>query len=196
LDNFHASPGESLINGAPQRIDDGAIILGLSAWHLYPDILLAGSSQVIKQSDPLVSTGGIITVGLEGKAEASEWVVWSLPLTQVKYYGEPVVATRHAGVGESVVTFDEFMLVAVGSVLGSWRLPSQEIEDALGLIKAIALASQSADKSVMLRRKCDEIDSPVLLKDMHLLTEDRDWQECLPLFAKSVDYFDQAAWHR
>ncbi|KAK2930451.1 hypothetical protein FoTM2_010792, partial [Fusarium oxysporum f. sp. vasinfectum] len=60
---------ESLIKGAPQRIDNGAVLLGLSAWHLYPDILLAGTNQLVTQSDPLVSSGGVITVGLRNKNE-------------------------------------------------------------------------------------------------------------------------------
>ena len=31
---------ESLIKGMPQRLRDGAVLLGLSAWHIYPDLLV------------------------------------------------------------------------------------------------------------------------------------------------------------
>ena len=29
---------EKLINGAPQRVHNGALLLGLSSWHIYPDL--------------------------------------------------------------------------------------------------------------------------------------------------------------
>lgn len=112
---------ENLIKGAPHRISNGAILLALSAWHLYPDMVFAGTNQHIKQSDPLISTGGLMTIGLTNKTEEDgRGVFWSLPLTQARYYGEPIIATRHAGVGESQVQFEDFMLVVIGSVLCSW----------------------------------------------------------------------------
>ncbi|KAL6892124.1 hypothetical protein GGI43DRAFT_425088 [Trichoderma evansii] len=109
---------ENLIKGAPHRISNGAILLALSAWHLYPDMFFAGTNQHIKQSDPLIGTGGLMTIGLTNKTEDDgRGVFWSLPLTQARYYGEPIIATRHAGVGESQVQFEDFILVVIGSVL-------------------------------------------------------------------------------
>ncbi|KAI0147171.1 hypothetical protein GGR57DRAFT_493955 [Xylariaceae sp. FL1272] len=134
---------ESLIQGAPQRINNGAVLLGLSAWHLYPNMLLAGTNQHITQSDPLVNPGGIITVGLQNTAENNKGVVWSLPLSQARYYGEPVMTTRHAGIRESQVSFAESTLVVVGSVLGSCQIKTPDIDHALELLKIIACATKS-----------------------------------------------------
>lgn len=177
---------ESLINGAPQRIDNGAVLLGLSAWHLYPDILLAGTNQLITQSDPLISSGGIITVGLRNKHEDSKGVVWSLPLTQARYYGEPVVATRHAGVEESNVLFEESMLVVVGSVVGSWQLPF-ETDDALDLIRIIANSVQWHDSSFETHTtNHGKPTNP--LRSMH----GQDWVEWISLLGRSVDFYIEA----
>lgn len=130
---------ENLITGTPQRIQDGAVLLGLSAWHLYPDMSVLGDrNQHIKQADPLISLGGIITLGLRSKGELDKGIYWSLPLAHVRYYGDPVVATRYAGIGESQVTFDEFIFVTLGSVLGGWNLFDMPMAVPLKLIQTLA----------------------------------------------------------
>lgn len=132
---------ESLIKGAPHHISNGAILLALSAWHLYPNMFFAGTNQYINQSDPLINPGGLMSIGLTNKTEDGKGVFWSLPMTQARYYGEPITATRHAGVGESQVQFEDFILVAIGSVLGSWQQSMLDVDDALELIKYISNAA-------------------------------------------------------
>jgi len=57
---------EDLLKGMPQRVQDGAILLGLSAWHLYPDMLVLGDcSTKVEQNDALVLKGGILTIGVK-----------------------------------------------------------------------------------------------------------------------------------
>lgn len=129
---------DSLIQGAPQRIDNGAVLLGLLAWHLYPDILLADTNQYVKQSDPLISSGGVITIGLKNRDDDGRGVVWSLPLSQARYYGDPVIATRHAGVGESRISFSDFTFVVLGSLLGGWKIPGVSLEVGLNLIRTVS----------------------------------------------------------
>lgn len=181
---------ESLIGGAPQRIDNGATLLGLSAWHLYPNILLAGTNRHVNQSDPLVSPGGIITVGLQNRTgDDANGVVWSLPLTQARYYGAPVMATRHAGVGESQVSFEESMLVVVGSVFSSWRLTELDVDDALDLIRIVAAAAKSfylptRELNTSIEEK---MSNPLQNIDGH------DWVEWLSVLAAAVEYYVQAA---
>ncbi|OTB13474.1 hypothetical protein K445DRAFT_44822, partial [Daldinia sp. EC12] len=85
---------ENLIEGIPQQISDGAVLLGLSSWHLYPDLLLARTNQYVRQEDALISSGGIITIGLESKEDNGKGVFWSLPLAQARYYGDPVITKR------------------------------------------------------------------------------------------------------
>ena len=128
---------DSLIQGAPQRIDNGAVLLGLSAWHLYPDIILAGTSQHVRQGDPLISPGGVITLGLSDRDDGGRGVFWSLPLSQARYYGDPIVATRHTGVQESQVTFDDFTYVVLGSIIGGWRAIDVKLDVCLDLVRII-----------------------------------------------------------
>lgn len=111
---------ENLIQGTPLSIESGAVLLGLSAWHLYPDILVASSNQYVKQHDPLVSTGGVITMGLRNQTRDGRGVSWSLPLSKAKFYGDPSPVTRHSGVKESQLAFEDLVFVALGSVLRSW----------------------------------------------------------------------------
>lgn len=60
---------DSLVQGMPQLVQDGAVLLGLSAWHIYPDINVLGATQKeIKMEDPLVSTGGTVTLGLQSSS--------------------------------------------------------------------------------------------------------------------------------
>ena len=131
---------ENLVKGAPQRTDNGAVLLGLSAWHLYPDILLAGSNQYIEQGDKLINPGGIITIGLKAKDDDGKGVFWSLPLANARYYGEPVMTKRYAGVGESQVSFEEFMFVTLGSVLSGWNAQDSSLDSQLNLIQMLARA--------------------------------------------------------
>jgi len=138
---------ECLIQGAPQRIDNGAVLLGLSSWHLYPDILLAGTNQYVKQGDPLISAGGVITMGLRSRDDDGRGVFWSLPLSHARYYGDPVVTTRRAGVKESQVSFEDFMFVVIGSVLGGWDLAELPMDDSLNLIRLVAKAAKRKERT-------------------------------------------------
>ncbi|KAJ8130735.1 hypothetical protein O1611_g2889 [Lasiodiplodia mahajangana] len=86
-----------LIQGVPQSIRDGSILLGLSSWHIYPDMLVLGTAPTsVDQKDPLVSEGGLVTIGLQMNNDQGG-VYWSLPLNHLRYYGGPVLAKRFLG---------------------------------------------------------------------------------------------------
>lgn len=148
---------DSLVQGAPQSIDSGAVLLGLSSWHLYPDIFLADCSQHIKQDDPFVGSGGLITIGLKNRdSTEGRGVFWSLPLSQAKYYGDPVVAVRHTGIRESQVEFSDLAFVVLGSVLSGWNVPNMQLDVFLNLIRTIA----NSDKKVSGERWAQEMPRP------------------------------------
>ncbi|KAL7945338.1 hypothetical protein V8C42DRAFT_322840 [Trichoderma barbatum] len=172
---------ENLIKGAPHHISNGAILLGLSAWHLYPDMFFAGTNQYINQSDPLVNPGGLMSIGLTNKVDDGKGVFWSLPLTQTRYYGEPLIATRHAGVGESQVPFDNFILVVVGGVLCSWKLSGLDIDNALELIKYIGNASRPS------KLAGTEQEKPAFRN-----WNGHDWVKWLSLFTTAIDHYTQS----
>lgn len=118
---------EKLVQGIPQQACNGAILLAMTSWHLYPDmIVLQDKSVVIQQSDPLFVRGnqkGIITVGLEQPQTKSsgEGIFWSLPLAHLRYYGNPVRTLRSIGSGErSRITVDQLWQAVLASYLHKW----------------------------------------------------------------------------
>jgi hypothetical protein len=83
----------NLLKGMPQRVHDGAALLGISSWHLYPEMIVYGGPAVeIKQKDPLFDRAALLTLGLEQVRTDVKSVYWSLPLACLQYYGHPVQA--------------------------------------------------------------------------------------------------------
>ena len=114
---------QRLILGMPQRISKGALLVGLSSWHIYPDLNVVGPTTHVKFNDPLVGAGGVITLGLQAASpESDDGVKWSLSLSHLRYYGEPVNVATSAGAKSQRISIAELHLVALGSVLGSWGL--------------------------------------------------------------------------
>ena len=59
---------EDLLGGTPQQISNGAILRALSAWHLYPNlIVLANKTVNVRFEDPLLLEQGVVTVGLQSE---------------------------------------------------------------------------------------------------------------------------------
>lgn len=112
---------ESLIQGVPQSVYDGAVLIALSSWHLYPDMVIFHDSfKDVTQSDPLIAQGGILTIGLKASPDNTEGVRWSLPLSRLRYYGAPVWTTHSLESRNSRVLFKELALVALGSLSRTW----------------------------------------------------------------------------
>ncbi|KAE8450728.1 hypothetical protein EG329_005641 [Mollisiaceae sp. DMI_Dod_QoI] len=122
---------DRLVSGMPQSIHTGAALLGLSAWHLYPDLLVLGqSTKVIAQRDRLIAFGGIATIGLEDKLSKGRGIHWSLPLAHLRFYGDPVSVTRVVGLQTAKLSIDQFLLVALGSFINTWMTSYTELETA------------------------------------------------------------------
>lgn len=118
---------EKLLQGTPQPAYNGSILLALTSWHLYPDmIVLQDKSVEIHQQDPLFTRGngrGILTVGLEQPQTKnnSEGIFWSLPLAHLRYYGHPVKTLRSIGSSErSRITVDQLWQATLASYLRVW----------------------------------------------------------------------------
>ena len=118
---------ESLLQGSPQQVQSGELLLGLAAWHLYPDmVVLSSSTTVIEQKDPLFG-GGVLTFGLSGNtSNAQSGVHWSLPLAYLRYYGDPVIRTRAMTEDGSRLTADDLCKAVLGCVLGGWGLDGED----------------------------------------------------------------------
>ena len=123
---------ENILKGMPQRVQSGAFLLGLSAWHLYPDMVVHGSvTKKIQQRDQLVPTGSIITLGLESVAGADMGVSWSLPLAHLRFYGDPVQSSRSTGHDASRIPAEQLIYVVLGVLFRNWVKTSSMIPLAL-----------------------------------------------------------------
>lgn len=111
---------EALLGGMSQKARSGEIFLALSAWHLYPDLMVVEPyPKTIKQRDPLLLECGILTVGLHHVKEQEGGICWSLPLAQLRHYGAPVNRERTVN-STKRLTLDEFSQVFLGAFLYGW----------------------------------------------------------------------------
>ena len=123
---------ESILKGMSQRVQSGALLLGLSAWHLYPDMVVHGSlTKKIQQRDQLVPPGTIVTLGLESVAGADMGVYWSLPLAHLRFYGDPVQSIRSTGHDASRIPAEQLTYVVLGVIFRNWVKTSSMIHLAL-----------------------------------------------------------------
>ena len=130
---------ESILKGMPQRIQSCAALLGLSAWHIYPDMVVYGTvTKEISQRDKLVPTSGIITLGLQSMTGVDTSVYWSLPLAHLRYYGDPVPSSRSTGHHASLISAEQLSYVALGAIFADWIEDSSEIDFALRLLSELS----------------------------------------------------------
>lgn len=113
---------EKLVDGIGQSVESGAVLLGLSAWHLYPDLLVLGSkTREIYQKDTLVGQGGLLTIGLTAATSDAEGIHWSLPLASLRYYGGPAYTRRTTRQDSTRLSVNQLQMVAMGALLGHWN---------------------------------------------------------------------------
>ncbi|CAN9318087.1 unnamed protein product [Alternaria alternata] len=116
---------EQFLSGKPQDIVDGSVFLAFSAWHLYPDLFVLGDKPTkINFKDNLVPSSAVGTVGMEGRFPEKDGARWSLALSHLQYYGAPVVV-RSDQEG-SRMTFSQLQIVALGGLLGRWRVSPRD----------------------------------------------------------------------
>ena len=126
---------DKLVQGHQYSAQDGAVLVALSAWHLYPNVVVLGTKTCeLTQYDQLIGNGGTLTIGLQNSPEISAGVHWSLSLAHLRYYGSPVLAHGVVDAESSRLTFPQFLLAAVGAFLASWGLPSSQLRNGVQLI--------------------------------------------------------------
>lgn len=129
-----------LVKGMPQQAEAGAVLLALSSWHLYPDVIAMGPCHArpaeVRQNDPLIAPGGILTLGLQKSCGDKEvGVTWSLPLAYLRYYGPPILSSGSIGTTEkSRITIDELIAAVLGATLQDWISDSSALKSSLELL--------------------------------------------------------------
>ncbi|KAI0811329.1 hypothetical protein GGR55DRAFT_642557 [Xylaria sp. FL0064] len=113
---------DNLCKGVPQRVYNGALLLAIISWHLYPDVdVFGGKAECVVQNDVLVSPAGRLTVGLEdADPDSAASVHWSLSLANLRFYGDPVLATSHVK-DASRISFQELTLIYLGNLFAMWE---------------------------------------------------------------------------
>jgi hypothetical protein len=127
---------DKVIGGAAYSVRDGAVLVALSAWHLYPGIVVLGKhNQEIQQHGDLIETGGVITIGLtENDSENGKGVYWSLSLAHLRYYGLPVIASRSMASDSGRLSITDLMQVVLGAVISSWGLERSRVNEVMDLL--------------------------------------------------------------
>ena len=113
---------DNLIKGMPQQVQDGAALLAISSWHMYPDMVVLGGTAVdVGQRDPLFAGTAVLTLGLQSIGGTQQSVSWSLPLARLQYYGHPIRTSGTAGQDNSRLTPQQWGFVILGCVFGCWK---------------------------------------------------------------------------
>ncbi|KIN03218.1 hypothetical protein OIDMADRAFT_119365 [Oidiodendron maius Zn] len=134
-------PMDCLVRGMPQQVQDAAALLGMSSWHLYPDMVILGTvTAEVKQGDQLFLPTALLTLGLQFANKNHQSVSWSLPLAHMRYYGHPVWSQRALGQENSRISMDEFAYIVLGAVFGGWMEYGRSTDDGLSwLLKLLEL---------------------------------------------------------
>ncbi|KAL8999010.1 MAG: hypothetical protein Q9169_002008 [Polycauliona sp. 2 TL-2023] len=144
---------QDLILGRPQRISKGALLVGLSCWHIFPDLNVVGPLTHVKFNNKLVEKGGIITLGLQSASPNSDpGVQWSLSLSHLRYYGKPVTVSSRTGANGSRISMEDLQMVALGAIFGAWGQCVTDPYAGAGLIVALrSCLARSTDAENELR---------------------------------------------
>lgn len=131
---------DSIIGGRSCSVVDGAVLLALSSWHIYPDLHVLGtSSGIVKQNDPLIPAGTVVTLGTSKQSpDAQCGVYWSLPLAHLRYYGDPIPISRTLLDRPGRLTQQEVLLTSLGAVFSNWRELGDDFEKAAELIRHLS----------------------------------------------------------
>ncbi|KAI2622675.1 hypothetical protein GGS26DRAFT_593966 [Hypomontagnella submonticulosa] len=139
---------DNLIRGIPQRVSNGAILLGMSAWHLYPNMtVLREGPSLIRQDDHLITQTGILTIDLEARTGDSGGIRWSLPLSYMRYYGPPVTMDQRIATDNSRITMNQFSFVLIGCVVSQWYDYMKPLEKAIDMLMRLLQALQYPAKA-------------------------------------------------
>ncbi|KAL6693077.1 hypothetical protein J3F84DRAFT_381488 [Trichoderma pleuroticola] len=153
---------DSLIMGVPQKVRNGAILLAIRSWHLYPDLcVLSHGPEVISQNDGLIPKSGIITVDLEHPDDTAGSISWSLPLSYLRYYGDPVIINQTLSVTSNRISMDQFRFVLLGCVISTWSTFTNSVDTSLDLLITLMKAFRWPERSTSypgnLRRRMHEM---------------------------------------
>ena len=135
---------DSIVSGFAQNIRSPDVLLGLSSWHVYPDMYVHGNKpQCIQQSDSLIPHGGQITLGLSKTDDDDDsGLSWSMPLARLRYYGRPVTRERSINTRTTRVAFRHLIQIAIGSAISAWNVRMTDLDYVCQFLQVLAWQNQ------------------------------------------------------
>lgn len=127
---------EDLLGGMPQAVNYAPVLLAMSAWHIYPNILtVRDKAQDVCFDEPLVPASGTMTIGLSQTNNRktidteNRGIYWSLSLKHLRYYGNTIRTEAHLNQDADRISFDQFSQIFLGVVAAHWGFPMLAISD-------------------------------------------------------------------
>ncbi|KAK0748036.1 hypothetical protein B0T21DRAFT_279433 [Apiosordaria backusii] len=122
---------ENILQNTPQQACDRAVIRGISAWNLFPDLLVFQKEATkVSFSDSLFPNLALLSLGLEYKGQPSEnFIRWSLALSHLKYYGDPVTVRSYEQLNR--IHMPQFWLVVLGALFRRWEVVHTDFDAAM-----------------------------------------------------------------
>ena len=119
---------EHPLKGESQEISNRITPLAYSAWHIYPDFIIFGEeTKNVKFNDDCVSGPGVGTLVSQPRSRSNDHgTTWSLALSHLRYYGDPVIA--RTDLDTSRVIIQQLNLIALGSIFTHWAVPRKDFE--------------------------------------------------------------------
>lgn len=132
---------ETLLGNEPQVAFDRSVLLAISSWHLYPNLLVFQEEATnVSFSDELFPALGVLSLGFEYHAPSKDVqnrkgpetglgmaTRWSLALSHLRYYGSPVQVRSEESQRERA-TIDEMWLTCLGAILRQWEVSISNLD--------------------------------------------------------------------
>ncbi|KAK4196907.1 hypothetical protein QBC40DRAFT_208336 [Triangularia verruculosa] len=128
---------EKLLHNTPQQACDRAVIRGISAWNLFPDLLVFQKEATkVSFSDNLFPNLAVLSLGLEYNGQQSQnFIRWSLALSHLKYYGDPVTVHSHEQLDR--IHMPQLWLVVLGALFRRWEVGHTNFDAAMRWFEAL-----------------------------------------------------------
>lgn len=151
---------ETLLGNEPQVAFDRSVLLAISSWHLYPNLLVFQEQATnVSFSDELFPALGVLSLGFEYHAPSGDVQTkkahdtgigmatrWSLALSHLRYYGSPVQVRSDENQGERA-TIDEIWLACLGAILRQWEVSISNLEASVQWFQKIGDLLQPVEES-------------------------------------------------
>ncbi|KAK6520977.1 hypothetical protein TWF506_001213 [Arthrobotrys conoides] len=130
---------DALVQGNGQDIQNGGLFVAFRAWHIFPDLILLKNQKYIKQNDPLVRQGGVVTIGLErAGGQNTSGVNWSLSLSHLQFYGNAERREGYLNSTKERVSIPNVWEFLLGFCLGAFFTNTSHVERKIKIATAIS----------------------------------------------------------